>query len=103
MLYNELAETNAESCRTCLIDVRIGGTGMLWRKRKESADWGQDPLRKQGWNACLDVVEEFLSQHSWVTDEDDRGEIFCDGCGASLPKKLKTLRESGPTRTDRKR
>jgi hypothetical protein len=70
---------------------------MFWRRRKEVCDEHRNRLRTEGWNACLDAVEEFLAQHSWVSEEDEPNEIFCDGCGASLSKKLKSMRKQGPT------
>ena len=44
----------------------------------------------------MDAIEEFLAQHTWVTEEDAPREIFCDGCGASLSKKLKSMRKQEP-------
>jgi hypothetical protein len=70
---------------------------MFWRRQKGANREGQERSRREGWNTCLDTVEEFLGQHSWVTDEDDRAEIFCDGCGASLRMKLRSLRKNGPS------
>ena len=50
-------------------------------------------LQTESWNSCLDTIEEFLTQHTWTTGEDAPQEIFCDGCGASLTRKLKSLRK----------
>ncbi len=42
-----------------------------------------------GWNACLDEILKFLGEHQWVVED---GEIFCDGCGRSLPRQLAEMR-----------
>lgn len=68
---------------------------MFWRRAKNVSNEELDRVREEGWVACLDAIEHFLDQHSWVTEEDDRKEIFCDGCGASLHKKLRSMR-TGP-------
>lgn len=66
---------------------------MFWKRTKpESSEAGRERLKTEGWNACLEAIQEFLGQHSWVTEEGDRKEIFCDGCGASLTRKLATMR-----------
>ena len=71
---------------------------MFWKRKRGGLSTEQrEATRQEGWNACLDATEEFLGQHSWVTEEDDPTEIFCDGCGASLSKKLKSMRKQGPT------
>ena len=75
---------------------------MLWKRKREGISTDQrEATGQEDWNACLDAIEEFLGEHSWVTEEDDPKEIFCDGCGASLSKKLKSLRKQGPSRTER--
>jgi hypothetical protein len=70
---------------------------MSWWKRRRDSDEDRDRARGEGWDASLDAIEEFLGQHQWVTEEDDRVEIFCDGCGASLSKKLKSMRKHRPS------
>lgn len=73
---------------------------MFWRRRREVSDEARDRMQREGWNTRLDAIDDLLDQHSWMTEEDDRKEIFCDGCGASLSRKLKSMRKHGPTGTE---
>ena len=71
---------------------------MFWRRRKQASAEDNARARREGWNACLDTIENYMSQHSWETEEDGGTEIFCDGCGASLPRELASMRLQGPAR-----
>jgi hypothetical protein len=67
---------------------------VFWKRNKGGvSDEEREKIEARGWNACLDAVEEFLGQHSWVTEEEERQELFCDGCGASLRRKLGSMRK----------
>ena len=65
---------------------------MFWKKRSRVlSPEEQEGAVNRGWNACLDEILKCLKEHSWVT-EDGGEEIFCDGCGATLSRKLQELR-----------
>lgn len=65
---------------------------MFWDKMRTTVQ-GREKHRREGWNACLDEIEKILAEHAWVSEEEDRGEIFCDTCGESLSRRLKELRK----------
>ncbi len=65
---------------------------MFWkRKSRVLSPEEQEGAVNRGWNACLDEILKCLKEHSWVTEEGDE-EIFCDGCGTTLSRKLQELR-----------
>ncbi len=60
----------------------------FWRSKTLSEQERGEAV-KEGWNACVDAILKFLGEHQWVVEE---GEIFCDGCGKSLPRQLAEMK-----------
>ena len=57
------------------------------KRKKKAEDFDQ------GWNSCLDELQEVLGKHQWAVDAEDPQEIFCDVCGQRMVRILEDMRK----------